>query len=197
MSDNDIYYIERILDKRKVNGKYEYKIKWEGYPLNQSTWEPLENLQTAMELVNEFDKVYEQQNKDKNESKNNSYLKKKRLLKKEVKKEEKKEEKGKEEIEQKEEKNENSPVEEEKKSNNENNNGSINLEENEYIRKYIINDSLKSVTTVRKKENKLIAEVKKLKPNNEIEDIEIETSRLKTENPWILLDFYESKTKFT
>ena len=98
MSDNDIYYIERILDKRKVNGKYEYKIKWEGYPLNQSTWEPLENLQTAMELVNEFDKVYEQQNKNKNESKNNSYLKKKRLLKKEV----KKEEKGKEEIEQKE-----------------------------------------------------------------------------------------------
>ena len=192
MSDNDIYYIERILDKRKVNGKYEYKIKWEGYPLNQSTWEPLENLQTAMELVNEFDKVYEQQNKDKNESKNNSYLKKKRLLKKEV----KKEEKGKEEIEQKEEKNENTPVEEEKKSNNENNNGSINLEENEYIRKYIINDSLKSVTTVRKKENKLIAEVKKLKPNNEIEDIEIETSRLKTENPWILLDFYESKIKF-
>ena len=146
-----------------------------------------------MELVNEFDKVYEQQNKNKNESKNNSYLKKKRLLKKEV----KKEEKGKEEIEQKEEKNENIPVEEEKKSNNENNNGSINLEENEYIRKYIINDSLKSVTTVRKKENKLIAEVKKLKPNNEIEDIEIETSRLKTENPWILLDFYESKIKFT
>ena len=193
MSDNDIYYIERILDKRKVNGKYEYKIKWEGYPLNQSTWEPLENLQTAMELVNEFDKVYEQQNKNKNESKNNSYLKKKRLLKKEV----KKEENGKEEIEQKEEKNENTPVEEEKKSNNENNNGSINLEENEYIRKYIINDSLKSVTTVRKKENKLIAEVKKLKPNNEIEDIEIETSRLKTENPCILLDFYESKIKFT
>ena len=193
MSDNDIYYIERILDKRKVNGKYEYKIKWEGYPLNQSTWEPLENLQTAMELVNEFDKVYEQQNKNKNESKNNSYLKKKRLLKKEV----KKEEQGKEEIEQKEEKNENIPVEEEKKPDNENNNGSINLEENEYIRKYIINDSLKSVTTVRKKENKLIAEVKKLKPNNEIEDIEIETSRLKTENPWILLDFYESKIKFT
>ena len=193
MSDNDIYYIERILDKRKVNGKYEYKIKWEGYPLNQSTWEPLENLQTAMELVNEFDKVYEQQNKNKNESKNNSYLKKKRLLKKEV----KKEEKGKEEIEQKEEKNETTPVEEEKKPDNENNNGSINSEENEYIRKYIINDSLKSVTTVRKKDNKLIAEVKKLKPNNEIEDIEIETSRLKTENPWILLDFYESKIKFT
>ena len=193
MSDNDLYYIERILDKRKVNGKFEYKIKWEGYPLNQSTWEPLENLQTAMELVNEFDKVYELQNKNKNESKNNSYLKKKRALKKEV----KKEEKGKEEIEQKEEKIEKIPVEEEKKSNNENNNESINLEENENIRKYVINDSLKSVTTVRKKDNKLIAEVKKLKENNDIEDIEIETSRLKTENPWILLDFYESKIKFT
>jgi hypothetical protein len=53
------------------------------------------------------------------------------------------------------------------------------------------------VRTVRKKENKLIAEIEKLKENGETEKVEIETSRLKTENPWILLDFYESKIKFT
>ena len=54
MGDNDIYYVEKILYRRKVNDRYEYKIKWEGYPMNQSTWEPLENLRTAMELVDEY-----------------------------------------------------------------------------------------------------------------------------------------------
>ena len=58
MSDNDIYYIERILDRRNVNGRLEYKIKWEGYPMSQSTWEPLENLKTAIELVEEYDKLH-------------------------------------------------------------------------------------------------------------------------------------------
>ena len=193
MSSNDIYYIERILDKRKVNGKPEYKIKWEGYPLNQSTWEPLENLQTAMELVREFDKNHDLLNKNQKEN-NNTHLGRKRGLKK-VKKPEVEE---KSDNEKKEEKFEIAPEEKEKKEYNEKNNATINLEEeNDHVRKYVINDSLKSVTTVRKKDNKLMAEVKRLKENNETEDIEIETSRLKTENPWILLDFYESKIKFT
>ena len=58
MGDNDIYYVEKILDRRKVNDRLEYKIKWEGYPMNQSTWEPLENLRTAMELVEEYDREH-------------------------------------------------------------------------------------------------------------------------------------------
>ena len=193
MSSNDIYYIEKILDKRKVNGKPEYKIKWEGYPLNQSTWEPLENLQTAMELVREFDKLHELQNK-KNNEKNNSLLGIKRGTKKATTSviEEKSDNQKKEE------KNEIAQEEDDKNANNEKNNATIDLEEeNNHVRKYVIDDSLKSVITVRKKDNKLMAEVKRLKENNETEDIEIETSRLKTENPWILLDFYESKIKFT
>ena len=58
MSESDFYNIEKILDRRKINGKLEYKIKWEGYPMNQSTWEPMENLITAKELVDEYDKQY-------------------------------------------------------------------------------------------------------------------------------------------
>ena len=194
MSDKDIYYIERILDRRTVNGKHEYKIKWEGYPLNQSTWEPLEHLQTAIELVNEYDKTYDLQNKNKNDQKEKSFINKKRHIKKEA----KSAEKEKKVNEQKEEKIEKITSEKEKKTNNENSNGSILLEEEEeHKRKFVINDTLKSVITVRKKDNKLMAEVKKIKENGETEDIEIETSRLKTENPWILLDFYESKIKFT
>ena len=42
-----------------------------------------------------------------------------------------------------------------------------------------------------------MAVVKKKKSNGEYEEVEIETCKLRNENPWILLDFYESKIKFT
>ncbi len=42
-----------------------------------------------------------------------------------------------------------------------------------------------------------MAVVVKMKENGETEEIEIETNTLKYDNPWILLDFYESKIKFT
>ena len=88
-------------------------------------------------------------------------------------------------------------------------NKNINLDENkpiyainnqmpeENVRKYIIDTTLEKVSTVRKRDNKLMAVVKKKKSNGEFEEIEIETFKLRNENPWILLDFYESKIKFT
>ena len=65
------------------------------------------------------------------------------------------------------------------------------------VRKYIVDNSLEKVSTVRKRDNKLMAVVKKKKSNGEYEEVEIETIKLRNENPWILLDFYESKIKFT
>ena len=58
MAEGEFYNIEEILDRRMIKGKLEYKIKWEGYPLDQSTWEPLENLETAKELVAEYDQLH-------------------------------------------------------------------------------------------------------------------------------------------
>ena len=65
------------------------------------------------------------------------------------------------------------------------------------VRKYIVDNTLEKVSTVRKRDNKLMAVVKKKKSNGEYEEVEIETIKLRNENPWILLDFYESKIKFT
>lgn len=42
-----------------------------------------------------------------------------------------------------------------------------------------------------------MAVVLKMKENGITEEIELETNTLKYDNPWILLDFYESKIKFT
>ena len=195
MGDNDIYSVEKILDRRKVNDRFEYKIKWEGYPMNQSTWEPLENLRTAMELVEEYDNEHPIPKK--------LIGKKRKSVKKEVIKDttEKKENQIQEVQEKKEEIGQ--PKEEEEQNKN------INLDENrpiyainnqmpeENVRKYIVDTSLEKVSTVRKRDNKLMAVVKKKKTDGEFEEVEIETFKLRNENPWILLDFYESKIKFT
>ena len=38
------YQVERILDKKMVNDKVHYLIKWVGYDLLDATWEPIDNL---------------------------------------------------------------------------------------------------------------------------------------------------------
>jgi hypothetical protein len=51
------YVVEAILDSRKKRGSREYLIKWSSYPLSMSTWEPLENLTNAKDLLEKFHQV--------------------------------------------------------------------------------------------------------------------------------------------
>lgn len=46
-SDEDMYTVEKILDKRTKNGKHEYLVKWVGWDIRDSTWEPESNLVTV------------------------------------------------------------------------------------------------------------------------------------------------------
>ena len=39
-----IFRAEKIFKSRKRKGKHQYLVKWFGYPTNQSTWEPEENI---------------------------------------------------------------------------------------------------------------------------------------------------------
>lgn len=52
----ELYNVEKILSKRMRKKKVEYRVKWEGYPLDQSTWEPSENLKTVQTLIQDFEK---------------------------------------------------------------------------------------------------------------------------------------------
>ena len=65
MSEDKLYLVEKILNRRKKNGKLEYKIKWEGYPMSESTWEPMRNLDTAKNLVAEYDSTHPFENQHK------------------------------------------------------------------------------------------------------------------------------------
>ena len=192
MSEETMYNVEKILDRRKVKNKLLYKIKWEGYPMNQCTWEPLENLTTVIELVEEYDKSHPMKQNKKVKSKNN-LLGQKKELPPEEKKEIIKIIDKKPEVTPEEEKIEKIPFLDEEHQSQQN---YTIIPPSEICQKYKIDDSLKRVKTVRKKNEKLMAVIEKMKDNGDLEEIEMETIRLKTVNPWILLDFYESKIKF-
>ena len=52
---NDEWDVEKIMDSRVKDGQLEYLVHWEGYPHEEDTWEPVDNvLPNSKKLVNEF-----------------------------------------------------------------------------------------------------------------------------------------------
>ena len=54
-SQEDVYTVERVCDKKTVNGKVHYLLKWEGYSEAHNSWEPLCNIQDRS-LVDDFNR---------------------------------------------------------------------------------------------------------------------------------------------
>jgi len=57
IGDEDEYEVEQILDKRVIRKRIQYLIKWQGYPLHDATWEPIENLENAPDKVKDFESM--------------------------------------------------------------------------------------------------------------------------------------------
>jgi len=50
--------VERILNKRRVQGKDKYLVQWRGFTAESDTWEGRENLENTKEAIEEFEKEY-------------------------------------------------------------------------------------------------------------------------------------------
>jgi hypothetical protein len=48
---DEVYVVERILAKRLVGRRQQYLVKWAGYPLEESSWEPKSNLRCPDKLA--------------------------------------------------------------------------------------------------------------------------------------------------
>ncbi|XP_016949374.1 uncharacterized protein LOC108024107 [Drosophila biarmipes] len=61
------FQVEKIVGKRFLNGRPQVLVKWEGYPPEQSTWEPLEEMDKCLDLLSNFERqlFYECQEKAK------------------------------------------------------------------------------------------------------------------------------------
>lgn len=56
-SDDEVYEVETILDKRIINGKPQYLIKYKGYDDSENSWEPPSNLNCPKKL-REFEREF-------------------------------------------------------------------------------------------------------------------------------------------
>ena len=89
--EENFYEVEKILDRRKIKGKFQYLIKWKGYSLSESTWEPISHLQYVKEIVDQFNASLDKtpveggvslENKENENSENKIRGRKKKILKK-------------------------------------------------------------------------------------------------------------------
>jgi hypothetical protein len=61
--EEDYFIVEKILDKKKISGRWKYQVQWDGYPdAKDFTWEPLENLENVQNLVEDFEKNWKEKN---------------------------------------------------------------------------------------------------------------------------------------
>ena len=56
IEDQQEFEVEAILGKRTYHGSTQYLVQWKGYPFEDSTWEPLSNLDNAKELISKYDR---------------------------------------------------------------------------------------------------------------------------------------------
>jgi len=52
------FEVEKILNKRKIQGKERYLVQWKRYMAKTDTWERKEKLENAKEVIEEFKREY-------------------------------------------------------------------------------------------------------------------------------------------
>jgi len=56
--------VEKILNKRKAQGKNKFLVQWKGFTIERDTWESRENLQNAGDLLRKFEEEYRRDHRE-------------------------------------------------------------------------------------------------------------------------------------
>ena len=62
IEEGEEWKVEKILNKRKVQGKDKYLVQWKGFMAEEDTWESRENLKNAGDLLRKFEEEYRRDN---------------------------------------------------------------------------------------------------------------------------------------
>lgn len=186
---SQVYEVEAIVGKRQRDGKVEYKVKWVGYSFEECTWEPLRNLKNVRDMIDEYEDK-KNGNKEENKPKEKPKEHQEDLSPNEDDKEKvllghKRAHEEKEKKEEKDPKNSSNDEEEEAEEGPE-------VEDDKEPKK---KDKIKYLKVISVSKD-FTATV--LVEHNGVESrITMKTSQLKAVAPVLLVDFYESRIKFT